>query len=43
MRTNDVIARSVPRLINYVLMDTIKIDVSSIDAKQAAQQIINYI
>lgn len=43
IRTKDVIARSVSRLNNYVLMDTIKIDVSNIESKQAAQQIINYI
>lgn len=43
IRTKDVIARSISRLNNYVLMDIIKIDVSNIDAKQAAQQIINYI
>ena len=43
IRTKDVIERSVGRLNNYVLMDTIKIDVSNIDSKQAAQQIINYI
>ena len=43
IRTKDVIARSVSRLNNYVLMDTIKIDVSNIEPKQAAQQIINYI
>jgi adenylate kinase family enzyme len=43
IRTKDVIERSISRLNNYVLMDTIKIDVSNIDAKQAAQQIINYI
>lgn len=40
IRKRDVIARSVSRLGNYALMDTIKIDVSNIDAKQAAQQII---
>lgn len=43
IRTIDVIERSVSRLNNYKLLDTIKIDVSDIDAKQASQQIINYI
>jgi len=43
IRTIDVIARSVSRLNNYELLDTIKIDVSNIDAIQASQQIINYI
>lgn len=43
IRRKDVIERSVARLNNYLLMDTIKIDVSNIDSKQAAQQIINYI
>jgi adenylate kinase family enzyme len=41
IRTKDVIARSLLRLNNYTLMDTIRIDVSNINAKQAAQQIIN--
>ncbi len=41
IRTIDIIARSVSRLNNYVLMDTIKIDVSNIDAEQASRQIIN--
>lgn len=43
IRTKDAIERSIARLNNYILMDTIKIDVSNIDSKQAAQQIINYI
>jgi hypothetical protein len=43
IRTIDVIERSVSRLNNYTLMDTIKIDVSNIDAKQASRQIANYI
>jgi hypothetical protein len=42
IRTKGIIAHSVSRLDNYALMDTIKIDVSNINAKQAAQQIINY-
>ena len=42
IRTKDVIARSLLRLNNYALMDTIRIDVSNINEKQAAQQIINY-
>jgi len=43
IRTTDMIALSVPRLKNYKLMDTFKVDVSIISAKQASQQIINYI
>jgi hypothetical protein len=43
MRARDVIARSVSRLKNYTLMDTIKIDVSKINAVQASQEIISYI
>jgi len=43
IRTTNVIARSVSRLKNYALMDTIKIDVSNIDSVQASQEIINYI
>lgn len=43
IRTKDAIERSIARLNNYILMETIKIDVSNIDSKQAAQQIINYI
>lgn len=43
IRTIDVIERSVSRLNNYTLMDTIKIDVSNIDAKQASRQIADYI
>ena len=43
IRTIDVIERSVSRLNNYTLMDTIKLDVSNIDAKQASLQIANYI
>ena len=43
IRTTDVIERSVARLNKFILMDTIKIDVSNIDSNQAAQQIINYI
>lgn len=43
IRTKDAIERSIARLNNYILMNTIKIDVSNIDSKQAAQQIINYI
>lgn len=36
IRKNDVIERSVPRLKNYFQMDTKKIDVSYISAKEAA-------
>jgi len=43
IRTIDVISRSVLRLNNYALMDTIKIDVSNIDEKQASRQIIDCI
>jgi broad-specificity NMP kinase len=43
IRIRDVIARSVSRLKNYTLMDTIKIDVSKINAVQASQEIISYI
>lgn len=43
IRTKDVIERSVSRLNNYLLMDTIKIDVSNIAPEQVAQQIIKYI
>jgi adenylate kinase family enzyme len=37
IRSDDVIKRSVPRLSNYYNLDTVKIDVSEIPAKQAAQ------
>lgn len=37
VRKNDVIERSVPRLKNYFQMDTQKIDVSHISAKEAAE------
>lgn len=37
IRSQDVIKRSVPRLCNYYKMDTEKIDVSEISAKQAAE------
>ncbi len=43
IRTEDVINRSVARLDNYSNMDTEKIDVSEISAKQAAQIIYNRI
>lgn len=37
IRKNDVIERSIPRLNNYFEMDTKKIDVSHISAKEAAE------
>lgn len=37
IRSEDVIKRSVPRLSNYYRMDTEKIDVSEISAKQGAE------
>ena len=37
IRSEDVIERSVPRLSNYYRMDTEKIDVSEISAKEAAE------
>ncbi|HEY8361654.1 MAG TPA: AAA family ATPase [Tissierellaceae bacterium] len=43
IRTKDVINRSVSRLKNYSEMDTVKIDVSNISAKEAAEIIFNYI
>ncbi len=42
-RTNDVINRSVPRLKNYLAMDTLPIDVSEISAKEAAEIILKRI
>lgn len=39
IRKNDVIERSVPRLKNYYEMDTKKIDVSKISAKETAETI----
>jgi hypothetical protein len=43
IRTEDVINRSVPRLKNYYQMDTNKIDVSNISAKEAAEIIHKHI
>ncbi len=43
IRTKDVINRSIPRLKNYVEMDTEKIDVSKISAKEAAEIIFKRI
>lgn len=43
IRKNDVIERSVPRLKNYFQMDTKKIDVSYISAKEAAEIIYKLI
>ena len=43
VRENDVIERSVPRLNNYFQMDTRKIDVSYISAKEAAEIIYKLI
>lgn len=42
-RTEDVIERSISRLKNYYEMDTVKIDVSKISAKEAAKIIFEYI
>ena len=43
IRTEDVINRSISRLKNYYLMDTNKIDVSNISAKEAAEIIFKHI
>jgi adenylate kinase family enzyme len=43
VRKNDVIERSVPRLKNYFQMDTQKIDVNHISAKEAAEKIYKLI
>lgn len=43
IRTNDVINRSIPRLKNYSEMNTNKIDVSDISAKEAAEMIFERI
>ena len=43
IRTKDVINRSVPRLKNYYQMDTDKIDVSNISAKEAAEIIFKHV
>ena len=43
LRTEDQISKSVPRLGNYVNMNTIKIDVSELSARQAAKKILEYI
>lgn len=43
IRKNDVIERSVPRLKNYFQMDTQKIDVNHISAKEAAEKIYKLI
>jgi len=43
IRTEDVINRSISRLKNYFEMDTEKIDVSKISAKEAAKIIFEYI
>ena len=42
-RTEDVIERSISRLKSYFEMDTVKIDVSKISAKEAAKIIFEYI
>ena len=42
LRTEEVISESVLRQKNYESMDTIKVDVSNINPKQAAQQIMNF-
>ena len=43
IRTEDVINRSISRLKNYFEMDTQKIDVSEVSAKEAAKIIFEYI
>ncbi|WP_312888600.1 hypothetical protein [Clostridium bowmanii] len=43
IRELDVIDRSLQRLVLYNSMDTVKIDVSDIDSKQAAIEIIKLI
>lgn len=43
IRNKDVIERSVPRLKNYLQMDTQKIDVSNISAKEAADMMYKLI
>ncbi|HOJ35759.1 MAG: AAA family ATPase [Clostridiales bacterium] len=43
IRSEDIIERSVPRLKNYDKMDTVKIDVSHISAKDAAEIIFRHI
>lgn len=43
IRSDDIIARSVPRLKNYEDMDTVKIDVTSINAEQAARKMVTLI
>lgn len=43
LRTQEVIERSLSRLNNYASMDTIKIDVSEMDAKEAAEEMIKYV
>ncbi len=43
LRAKDVINRSVPRLKNYYQMDTDKIDVSNISAREAAKIIFQRI
>ena len=43
IRTQDVINRSISRLKNYFEMDTEKIDVSKVSAKEAAKIIFGYI
>jgi hypothetical protein len=42
-RTEDVIPRSLSRLGLYVSMDTIKIDVTNLDPKQAAAEILAHV
>lgn len=42
-RTVDVLERSIPRLVLYRNMDTVKIDVSEISARQAAEKIAGII
>jgi len=43
VRDKDVVDRSLSRLRNYFDMDTVKIDVSNISAKEAAEVIYKHI
>lgn len=43
VRKEDVIARTVPRLKKYYNMDTVKVDVSEIDAERAAEVVYEHI
>ncbi len=43
LRTEDAISKSIPRLSNYSQMDSVKIDVGELSARQAAKKILEYI